>query len=92
MATTDTPIIFGLIYLDPTYVPHDKEFAKFVGRVFEGVKEFDLSEINFKKLREEVFEKRLKVRLEQDQLLDEASDNDDMADCEVSLFNFFNLN
>jgi len=73
---------FGLLRLDSNFIPHDEKFDAMIKRVFEGTKNYNLDDIDFKALREQTYETQLRTRIERAQKHQEANDSDDeIEDC-----------
>lgn len=77
--------LFALLRLDRSAIPHDEKFNTFLDKVFEDVKEYDLSQVNWEVKREEAYDKNLKKRMESAiKAQEEANDEDDVIeDCEI---------
>jgi hypothetical protein len=81
LKTNDTSVLYAYLRLDPKYVTTEKAIA-----IVDGYKDFDVSELDIKKERQEAFDNNLKVRLElakkrQEEALD---DEDEITDYSTS--------
>jgi hypothetical protein len=86
LKTNDPSTLFGLLRLDSKFIAHDEEFNKLLDRVFEGVKAYDLSDIDFKSLREKIYDLHLRARVEAaHKLLNKKDDDsdDEIEDCQI---------
>jgi hypothetical protein len=75
-------VTFGLLRLDPHFISHDEKFNVLITKVFEGTKDYNLDDIDFKELREKTYDKYLRARIENAKQHQQAKDSDDeIEDC-----------
>ncbi len=85
-SANDPSTMFGLLRLDPKYIPHDEEFSKMLDRVFAGVDDFKLDDFDFAELREQAYNTHLKARM--DRAREAAKEPEEIEDCQVSHFTY----
>jgi len=75
-------VFFGLLRLDPAFIPHDDKFDILVNSIFEGTKNYNLDGTNFSQLRAETYDRYLRARMESATNHQAAKDSDDeIEDC-----------
>eukprot|EP01111_Echinosteliopsis_oligospora_P019484 TRINITY_DN945_c0_g1_i2.p1 TRINITY_DN945_c0_g1~~TRINITY_DN945_c0_g1_i2.p1 ORF type:complete len:399 (-),score=109.16 TRINITY_DN945_c0_g1_i2:45-1241(-) len=75
--------IFGLLRLDPKFIPHNDSFKIFLDKVFNDVKNYNLSEINWETMRQQAYDNNLKKRMESAKKALEEVHDDEIEDCQI---------
>lgn len=76
--------LMGLLRLDPKFIPHDDKFNEMVEKAFEGAKNYNLDDVDFKELRQRMYNEKLKARMESAKDAFAEADEDEIEDCMVS--------